>query len=256
VAWWREPLPFLRAVTLDLGIVKERRRIMISTDQEGRPVKQYEFDVVERPRERPGLMVVGEPSEMYSPSNREFQAEARRKELAIAASLGLQWFDDPSEAEEKIRTLIGRARKSVMILDPYFGPQELASFGLATSPEVEVRIVTSANCLRQRSGAGELGDQMDGLLEQLSRENFASVSMLIMPGETPELHDRFIVVDGRVWFTGNSLNAIGSRASVLIEIPNPQYVLSHLKPIVSAAKPFHDWIKERRESRANRDDAN
>jgi len=47
----------------------------------------------------------------------------------------------------------------------------------------------------------------------------------------PILHDRFLVVDGAVWFSGNSLNAIGQRESLIIKLPNPEPVIARLSNI-------------------------
>jgi hypothetical protein len=44
----------------------------------------------------------------------------------------------------------------------------------------------------------------------------------------PILHDRFLVVDGAVWFSGNSLNAIGQRESIIIKLPDPGAVVARL----------------------------
>jgi hypothetical protein len=45
------------------------------------------------------------------------------------------------------------------------------------------------------------------------------------------LHDRFLAVDGAVWFSGNSLNAIGQRESMIIKLPDPKPVLFRLQKI-------------------------
>jgi hypothetical protein len=47
----------------------------------------------------------------------------------------------------------------------------------------------------------------------------------------PILHDRFLAVDGAVWFSGNSLNAIGQRESMIIKLPDANSVMSRLREI-------------------------
>jgi hypothetical protein len=47
----------------------------------------------------------------------------------------------------------------------------------------------------------------------------------------PILHDRFLAVDGAVWFSGNSLNAIGQRESMIIKLPDAKSVMSRLNAI-------------------------
>ncbi|MFM2462014.1 hypothetical protein, partial [Klebsiella pneumoniae] len=50
-------------------------------------------------------------------------------------------------------------------------------------------------------------------------------------GGMPLLHDRFLAVDGAAWFTGNSLNAIGQRESLVIKLPDPKPVIRRLEEI-------------------------
>jgi hypothetical protein len=47
----------------------------------------------------------------------------------------------------------------------------------------------------------------------------------------PVLHDRFLVVDGAVWFSGNSFNAIGQRESLIVKLPDPTAVIIRLDQI-------------------------
>jgi hypothetical protein len=50
----------------------------------------------------------------------------------------------------------------------------------------------------------------------------------------PILHDRFLVVDGAVWFSGNSLNAIGQRESMIVKLPDPSPVIDRLNQLFDA----------------------
>ncbi len=255
VSWWREPLPFLRTLALEVGLVAERRRVVIATDKAGRPTRHYDVDMVNYGRPPAPLVLVGEEGDAGSPAAREAQGEARRRELAVAASLGLRWFDEPDKAEEEIRTLIGRARRTVMIVDPYLGPTEVVSYGLAISNvKVDVELVTSAKRMRDAADPpwNTAATAMEAVLQRISANKMATIQVRVMLGQTASLHDRFIVVDGRVWLSGNSLNAVGSRASVLIEVPNPQDILSHLRPLIRAAQPFDAWMTDRRRSQSGR----
>lgn len=247
ICWWREPLPFLRGIQVNIDLGRETRRIVQEVDETGQISRHY--DVAWRER-APHLVAVGEGEAGETPSSREWQAEARRRQITMAASLGLKWFDEPEAAQEAIRKIIGGARQSLLVVDPYFGPAEVRDFALAvTSHNVSVTIITSAECL-----AGDMDPPLQGakdaamedILSKLHTEIWAVPSVCVMLGHRAPLHDRFILADGRVWLSGNSLNAIGSRASVLIEIPNPQEVLGHLKPFIDAAQPFGDWLANRR----------
>jgi hypothetical protein len=259
VSWWREPLPYLRTMSVNIGVVGERRRIVLEADEHGKSTRHYDVDMVNYEGPLSPMIVVGEEGDSTSPAAREAQGQARRRELTLAASLGLRWFDKPDDAEKEIRALITRARKSVMIVDPYLGPSEVIAYGVAISNlKVTVDLVTSAERMRDSSGLPRntgADDAMEAVLQWIGAEKIAEVTLRVLPGKVAQLHDRFIVADGRVWLSGNSLNAIGSRASILIEIPNPQEVLSHLRPIISAAVPFEAWISDRRRAQAEAKDA-
>jgi hypothetical protein len=254
VSWWREPLPYLRTMVMNMGLVSTTRRIVLEADEHGRPTRHYDVDMVNYEGPLSPMVVVGESDDNVSPAAREAQGEVRRRELSLAASLGLRWFDNPNDAEAEVRALIMRARQSIMIVDPYLGPSEVIAYGIAISNvTVTVDLITSAERMRSPSGPPwntGADEAMATVLHRISAEQIATVQLRVMPGKVPQLHDRFIVADGRVWLSGNSLNAIGSRASILIEIPNPQEVLSHLRPIISAATPFDAWISDRRRGRS------
>lgn len=250
VCWTREPLSFLRSIRTTIDVVGATRRIV--QRPAGEDGAETHFDVPWR--DTSIVSVVGEDTDDGSPGNRQRRAEARRRQIALAASSGLKWFDDPATAQDAVRSIIGSARETLLVVDSYFGPLELRDFILAvTSPDVLVTVVTSAERL---SGGMSPPDgrpveaATEAALAELRREQWADPNVLVMLGQRAPLHDRFIVADGRVWLSGNSLNAIGRRASVLIELPNPQEVLGHLLPYVDAARPFAEWLADRRAARA------
>ena len=123
-----------------------------------------------------------------------------------------------------------------------------------TSHEVAVTLVTSASYFEgNRSGMDPAAREslMESFLAQMREHAWGEPKVLVVPGGKA-VHDRFIVVDGRAWLSGNSLNAIGDRPSVMIRIPNPGFVLDKLKPSIDRATPFVEWLAHRREARGRR----
>ena len=55
-------------------------------------------------------------------------------------------------------------------------------------------------------------------------------------GKHPPVHDRFLVIDGDVWLTGNSLNSIGERASVMLKLPDAGAVRARLERLFDEAQ--------------------
>lgn len=248
LAWWREPLGFLRSIRTNLGLIHETRRIVQEIGEDGTVLKSYDTDW-RGGKSQTLVSLVGDDTEGQDPSDRAWRAEAHRKRLRIAASLGLRWFDNAGAAQDAVRAIIHAARTSFQVIDAYFGPKQVRDFALAVSAgDVSISIVTSEECLLSdtRGGAEKEFSLMERTLSELPGKGWAKPEVRVMRGRRAPLHDRFLVADGRVWLSGNSLSAIGKRASVLIEIPNPQEVLGHLKPIVDDATPFSDWLAKQR----------
>jgi len=71
------------------------------------------------------------------------------------------------------------------------------------------------------------------------------VEVMVLPGKSPALHDRFLVVDEEVWFLGNSLNTLGVRASMIIKLPNPDEVIRKLEEMLKQAVSFNTYHQRR-----------
>ena len=253
VVWWLQPTSFLRSIQTNIDFIRETRRVEQAVDRSGNVTKSY--DVAWRDVERPpGLSFVGEQTDMDNPTNRSWSAEQRRDRLRLAARLGLQWLEDSDAAQEAIRAIVAGVRRSVTVVDPYFGPGQIRDFAMAvTAVDISVRIVTSEECMRRMlSGTTEpVAEAMGRAIEEYTASGWSRPDVLVMKGRHAPVHDRFLVTDGRVWLSGNSLNAIGQRASVLIEVPNADEIVNRLAPYVDAALPFTAWLAAlRHEDRA------
>lgn len=54
------------------------------------------------------------------------------------------------------------------------------------------------------------------------------------------------MVDDSVWFLGNSLNALGDRASLILKVPDPEPVIDRLRHMTAEARPFGEYAKRRK----------
>ena len=178
--------------------------------------------------------------------------EFERKRSDEAERLGQRWFHrSRTEATEFVRSIIGTARERVWIVDPYFAAPELFSFALATThAAAKVVILTGASTAMQTpdsiDSTIEAGEQ---LLRALSRTEMSHIEVKVMTGDMPTVHDRFLVIDEAVWFTGNSLNSLGERAGMMISVPAPDVVAAKLQSILDdpvRTKTLADWVAARR----------
>lgn len=209
----------------------------------------------------------------------------QRKALKRASEFNQFLFNpgDTKIAQGIIRNLIGKARNKVIVVDPYFSTFDFYNYICAVSShKVKITILTSSLVLRGKSDINKEADEeqkrFDGdlmeyekadatvnanndndkrqnkgveLLQQIDTngkklaEN--EIEVFVMTGEQPIIHDRFLVIDNNVWFSGNSLNRLGERASLLIYLPEPTAVLRLIDASLSNTDkviPLQKWVIE------------
>ncbi len=247
---WQAPSSYIRQVTIGTSLVSVHKRVQVPQPGGASP-EEYEVPLSEvasrsTHREPGGPTVL--PAVLRK---REFD----RKRSDEAERLGQKWFHrSRAEATEFVRSLIGTARERAWIVDPYFAAPELFSFALATThAATKVVILTGASTAMQTPDSIdttiEAGEQ---LLRNLSRKEMAHIEVKVMTGDMPTVHDRFLVIDDAVWFTGNSLNSLGERAGMMISVPAPDVVVAKLQGILDdpvRTKTLADWVAARSVSR-------
>lgn len=262
---YQQPVAFIRAVSVSLGVTGRRVRVQAPRTESPRsPVDNYE--VTEIAHDIP--INVGE--ERRGVGVRIIEAEQRRVKRAEAKRHKQTWFDDGQrgQAISFLREQISRARTSVMVVDPYFSALQIPQFLHAVlRTEIDFTILTS----RLAFESGDNGDievaQDNGQdhtentasiskvsgrlasfkrsLETLSQRGIRRVTVLVLNARRPPLHDRFLVIDDEVLFLGNSLNALGTRASLILSVPDNEPILEKLLAMASLAQPFESYASQR-----------
>ena len=224
---WNEPMPLIRAIRVGWGVVRQKT---VEVPCGGKKKPAYNYSVPEL--EDGGATVVGRIDD----EGMEARAVAAARRRAERATENAEhWFQDARrDAAQFIRDEIGKARYRVFIADPYFLGRELIEFGGATrQPRVEVRVLTSVLAFKRKTST-------DAATLQAAVAAFAekpSIRVL----NPPRLHDRFLVVDETVWFSGNSLNSIGERAAMIVRLSYPEPIVAHLEGMWATATPLADW---------------
>ena len=243
---WHEPLPLLRSIHTRMEVVRRKKTVEVPRDGRTRP--GYEYQVAEMELESKD--VVGDALANADIVSRLAGAEHRRSLRRAAEDYDQQWFHrTPSDAAHYIRERIGRARETALIVDPYFAGRELLAFGHAIRrPDVELRVLTSAKGLgpgHKRGSKVDAARQLMNVLDQTFKDNPTRPAIRILTGDPPPVHDRFLVVDGTVWFSGNSLHTLGERAGVIVRLPDPAPVVAHLEAFWRDASSLSDWLSVR-----------
>lgn len=256
---YHQPAGFLRAVNVGIGITEEIRKVRVPI-RDSRKASKIDYEVNRSSRSKSTYGYDHIPPNV----NIRVGSSARARErLSEAEKLDQKWFGKGSreEAMAFIRHRISRAENRIIIADPYFGILQIPQFLLAvTSNDVKIELLTSRLAFERRVPKSDRAQESNtpsptleikSKLEQFQLEvnriqqgGNSDFEVMVLTGKSPELHDRFLVVDDDVWFMGNSLNTLGTRASMVIKLPNPDEVLSALKEFHNKSEKFSEYKKK------------
>lgn len=239
--YWSTPSPLVRSIRTSIGMIRRRKTVEVPAVGSQR-LERYQVDETGDTVET----FIGETSP--SPIARIMEAEGKRSRRQMAESYDQEWFyQSPQEASQFVRSRIGSARDMVFIIDPYFAGRELLAFGHAIRRgDVRLRVLSSSAGL-EKSDLGGTALEAGLILQEIQRTTFDGYSSkpeIKILGDPSPVHDRFLVVDGSVWFSGNSLNRIGKRAGMIVKLPDPESVVERLESFWFRATPLPEWLAE------------
>lgn len=164
--------------------------------------------------------------------------------------------ESKKRAQKAIRELLNKATKKCIILDPYFGAQDLIFAFTVQNISIPIQIISSASFL---SGAVESNNHKnernikklwryivglfvkkkktkthahllnDGINDYSSQYPLQKIECHVLRGKKSPLHDRYIIIDDTVYLLGSSLNEFGSRATTIIKVPTPKRLIDQAK---------------------------
>ncbi|WP_437527289.1 VPA1262 family N-terminal domain-containing protein [Sorangium sp. So ce726] len=244
----------LAGLTGRLSIGENRKRVVPVPATPRRAADDYE---VATRRTEGRIIKVGSTREPHVPiaESRIWAAQRAHKAQDAARDLRERWFDDDvQEATEILRSLLNEARREVLIVDPYFARPELVRFALAVGQiDVPVSILTSAKGLQAidtSSSDTEQGDALHAELQNLAaQKEINTFNIRVMPGKRPAIHDRFLLVDDRIWLLGSSFNEFASRGTMFVSLSHPELLRDKLHQAWSNAEELAPWLRERHASR-------
>jgi hypothetical protein len=196
------------------------------------------------------ISTIGSTYNIPSAHSRMSSARFARRQQGVAKSHGQRWFkDQKDEARSLLRSLLNEAKDSVLLIDPYFGAEDLVEFMLAVGREdIPIRILASSE-LKEPIAKGsklEKGVQLFTLLQQLrSQQGMNHFEIRVMP--LSAIHDRFLIIDKRTWHLGSSLNEFGSRGTMLLALPAPDAIRGDLMKVWNDSEALENWLAQRQE---------
>jgi hypothetical protein len=228
---FQTPTPFIR--TVGFTMETSSRLVKLQTrDSKKKDAEIKEYDIHERMHAANSL--VGDTVPPPNAYNRFFESAGQRQISNQARTSDQRWINDPTEARAFLRGLIGSARQEVFVADCFFNGEDLAGYlHFVSRLSVNIKILTSREAFRSTPDSTTAIAGMKASLLSFERRGIKEVAVRVMHNKdgAPILHDRFIVVDGAAWFSGNSLNAIGQRESLVIKLPDPASVIARLNEL-------------------------
>lgn len=236
----QKAVPYLRSISLNTSVVS--RRVQVQTTDRRKNARSLTHEVQETDhRQLSVVQIEPDAHRLRDPASRFYDGAERRRRDRIARQQQLQWFENREDAMRFIRERIGQARNELMIADPFADGKDLFDFGhFATRRDLTLRLLTSRLPFRSKAA---LSRSFAGVLASFQERGMPEPHVRILRGgKKPPLHDRFLVIDDDVWLSGNSLNAIGERASVLIKLPASADVRGRLEKLFDAAEPLNSSV--------------
>jgi hypothetical protein len=165
--------------------------------------------------------------------------------------------NEREEAVRFIRRIVARARRRIILVDPYLVAADLQEFAYAVEQQgVEIQGLISPPKRYYTRASSEAGAAMltgEELVAQIvaMREPALGFGAIDVRATTRRgLHDRFLCVDDDLWHCGHSFNGVGTGdLSVMSRVTKPSELLTLLDEIFSAAGSFEDWWARRPQPR-------
>jgi hypothetical protein len=240
---FQPPTPFIR--TVGFTMETSTRRVRLQT----RDSKKKDAEVIEH--EFPETTVatsslVGDTEGPLSAHERFWQAAAMRRSNNRAHKADQRWIDDPTTARAFLRGLIGSAREEVLVADCFFNGEDLADYlHFVRRLNVSLKALTSQEAFNAAPDRASAIRGMQASIKSFHERGIQNVLVRVMHNKDgkPILHGRFVAVDSAVWFSDNSLNAIGQRESLIIKLPDPAPVIERLNRIFETeADDFSSFV--------------
>ena len=236
------PHAFLKTIRLNLGII---RKVVVGT--QGQPFEVMRSGAPERSTGGAQRSIAGVRSRLFG-------AHIARQKRHTARVQDQRWFkDQKEEARNLLRSVLNEATREVLLVDPYFGAEELSELLAVGREDIPIHILSSAEILRKpiaQEVPYKKGEQLLDALRQLrAHEQMNPFEIRVMRGERPAIHDRFLAIDKRIWLLGSSLNEFGSRGTMMLGLPDPDAVRDDLMKAWNDSDPLETWIEQSRNSR-------
>lgn len=253
------PQGFVRSIDTNIDVVSRQVTVEVPSPRKGEKPTAYRKEV----RTRESFEVGTSP--LPNPARRLIALKERRRRRTGEAWPDALWarrdieeavfHDDREAAASVIRDLIGRARRKVAIVDPFFDHVALRDFALATSyREVSVQVLLGREHLRNPialpdGSARPLGEILASELDEIARRfsiyGLPVPDLRLMGNDCRKYHDRFLLTDEDAWHCGHSFNQVGrGEVSAMTRLRHPEELGAAILADLDRADRFEDAWRE------------
>lgn len=241
---WSRPTGFIQSLAMNLMTPGPLQRVVVPATESSSGSSYI------RALEGHNTTVkVGQPRSPKEAISLWAVGEALREMKRLDDRYPERWFHGDQEAATNfVRNLFSTAKQRLWIIDPYFTTVELVKYALATSnTKLPVLLVTSAEAMNKKDRIDPklpAAEVLNAQLPNLSKHG--NFTIRVLKG-TPAVHDRFLVVDDAVWFSGNSLHTIGERAGMVVKLRNSADIIANLDEIFKSDRiaDWQEWLANR-----------
>lgn len=247
---WSPPLRYIHMIHLDIGVSASSYTTPAPSMGEIEAV-QYDTPITQ---DSPVRQIGTEPpvssAEAYLAN---LEKQRQRREIEERNTTEHLFFEQQQSALHFVRQRISEARQHVYIVDAYFDADALAHIvSSVTRSMVSVMIMAGGKHLSKNSDHDASRKRAHLLEDAVRTSPFSSrIDARVMYGKEAAFHDRFLVVDERVWLVGCSFNALGDRASMVVQLKHSQQVLDLIERVKEDGRhvqKLHDWLSSRNRS--------
>lgn len=239
VIWDMQPFAHcVRSISINMGVAE---KALVITCKDGIIQKLVQYGSEEN------IFISGEKEDLPELTlSHKIAALKRRSRVSRNADNQFFYYKQPGEAERKIRELIHSASNHLLIVDPYFNHKTARLFLDATKmSKVKTTILCSAGGLKKQKDGTDPARELARIVTERNATRPDSISVLVSPQDN--LHDRFIVIDGKeAWLLGSSLATLGEDSlSAIVKVENPQETICPILEKVRSdaqVKTLADWI--------------
>jgi len=235
----RAPTHTIQSVAVQGQAQNSRRRVQLPARGQ-KPATEYEVGV-----EVTTISSSVGPSDAPNAQTMLARMSDRQKVAGMGRQLEQRWFyRERTVAEEYLRALVGRAQRRLLFVDAYITHYELLRYALAAKQHrLPIQILTSSLPFGEEAPQADPVELLAAVTRARADNTVGTIEVKVMSPK--ELHDRFLLVDDRLYSLGGSLSEMGHRGMMVIRVPDPTPILATLTTIWRAAPALATWIAER-----------